>query len=202
MSWTKCVTVVAAAQVIGAGSANAQFLHIGDPDLQLPDMTSGGKPTTLTITGFSDITDYAFDGSALEVPFTLNGTGATVWLIVYTVGQNPPLTITGQGPPPYADPEHAQGGWHVYSGVDVLVAKTGGERFEEGDNVISWDGRNTNGDVVPPGQYDLFLAAFDDDAVPHIVGVAQRQFGGGGTIYINTDRGEFVNFGGGEHCNM
>ena len=185
-----------------AGTARAQYIHIGDPLIQLTDLTSGGRPTTLKITGMGDITDYPFDGSPLDVPFTLEGTGATVWLIIYTVDQNPPLTITGDGPSPYADPEHAGAGWHVYDGVDLLVAKTAGERFEEGDNVISWDGLDMDGNAVAAGQYDLFLAAFDDDAVPHIVGVAGRQFGGGRTIYINTARGEFVNFATLEHCNM
>ena len=202
MSLLRSIKIAQAAAVIFVSAASAQFLHIGDADLQLPDMTSGGKPTTLTISGLSDITNYAFDGSTLDVPFTLNGTGATVWLLVYTVDQTPPLTIPGDGPAPYADPEHAGAGWHVYDGVDMLVAKTAGERFEEGDNVISWDGLDTDGNAVAAGQYDLFLAAFDDDAVPHIVGVAGRQFGGGRTIYINTARGEFVNFATMEHCNM
>ena len=71
-----------------AVSVNAQFLHIGNPDLQLPDMTSGGKPTTLEISGVSDMTNYAFDGSDVEIPFQLNGSGATVWLIIYTEGYN------------------------------------------------------------------------------------------------------------------
>jgi len=98
MSLLRSIRIAQAAAVIFVGAASAQFLHIGDADLQLADMTSGGKPTTLTISGLSDITNYAFDGSTLDVPFTLNGTGATVWLIVYTVDQNPPLTITGDGP--------------------------------------------------------------------------------------------------------
>ena len=51
-------------------------------------MTSGGEPPTLlTIEGLSDIEDYAFDGSDLEINFSLEGAGATVWLIIYTVGQ-------------------------------------------------------------------------------------------------------------------
>ena len=47
----------------------------------------------------------------------------------------------------------------------------------------------------------MFLAAFDDEATPHVVGIAARQFGSGQTIYINPDRGEFVNFTG-EVSNM
>jgi len=183
------------------GGVSAQFLHIGNPDLQLTDLTSGGKPQTMEITGLADLGGYAFDGSSVDIPFTLEGAGATVWLIIYTAGQNPPLTIEGEGPAPYADPEYATPGWHVFDGVDVLVYKSAGERFGEGDNVITWNGKDMDGNAVPMGSYDLFLAAFDDEAVPHIVGVAGRQFGGGTTIYMNTQRGEFVNFRG-EVCNM
>ena len=67
-------------------------------------------PTTLVIRELSDIADYAFDGSDLEIPFTLEGTGATVFLVIYTVDQHPPLTIEGEGPGPYNDPEHAAAG--------------------------------------------------------------------------------------------
>lgn len=187
--------------LLAAVPAAAQFLHIGNPDLQLSDMTSGGKPATLTIDGLGEIADYAFDGSPLEVPFNLNGSGATVWLIVYTEGFRAPYTITGEGPGPYQDPENSSPGWHVVDGTDILVFKSPGQRFEEGENVIVWNGRNMNGDVVPAGSYDLFLAAFDDQATPHIVGVGARMFGSGSTIYINTQRGEFVNFAG-EVSNM
>lgn len=190
------------AMLLVASSVSAQFLHIGNPDIQLTDLTSGGTPATLTIDGLDDIRDYAFDGSTLEIPFTLTGESATVWLIIYTEGQSAPFTIEGEGPGPYADPEHATPGWHVYGGTDWLVYKSSGERFSEGDNVITWNGQDLDGNIVGPGAYQLFLAAFADEATPHVVGMATRQFGSGQTIYFNTDRGEFVNFGGGEVSNM
>ncbi len=195
------ITAVLAVLALTAGTASAQFLHIGDPNVQLADLTSGGKPNTLSISGLSPIGAYAFDGSTLDVPFTLSGSGATVWLIIYTAGHKAPFTIEGQGPGPYADPEHAAAGWHVYDGVDGLVFKSPGQRFGEGANVISWNGRDMAGDVVAAGSYNLTLAAFDDEATPHVVGRAQRQFGGGATIYFNTQRGEVVNFQG-EVSNM
>ena len=126
------ITAVLAVLALTAGTASAQFLHIGDPNVQLADLTSGGKPNTLSISGLSPIGAYPFDGSTLDVPFTLSGSGATVWLIIYTAGHKAPFTIEGQGPGPYADPEHAAAGWHVYDGVDVLVFKSPGQRFGEG----------------------------------------------------------------------
>ena len=175
---SRCMAVTAViALLLWPAMVGAQWISCGDPDMKYADMTSGGlPPVTLQITGLNDIPDYAFDGSDLEIPFTLEGTGATVWLIIYTVGQHPPLTITGEGPAPYRDPEHAAPGWHVYDDVDTLVYKSAGERFDEGDNVIVWNGRDMNGNIVPAGRYDLFLAAFDDEAIPHVVAGT----GGGG----------------------
>ena len=196
------LSIAAAAIALMAGTASAQFLHIGDPDVQLADLTSGGKPNTLSISGISGTEDYAFGGAPLDLEFNLDGSGATVWLIVYTANQLAPLTIEGAGPGPYADPEYAGAGWHVYDGVNTLVFKSAGERFGEGANTINWNGQDMDGNPVPRGAYNVFLAAFDDEGTPHVVGNLTRQFGSGVTMMMNTDRGEFVNFGAGETGNM
>ncbi|MBT6146387.1 MAG: hypothetical protein HOH74_13205, partial [Gemmatimonadetes bacterium] len=196
------LTIAASAIALMAGTASAQFLHIGDPDVQLADLTSGGKPNTLNISGISGLDGYAFGGADLDVSFNLNGSGATVWLIVYTAGRPAPFTIRGEGPGPYADPEHATPGWHVVNGVNTLVFKSPGERFGEGANTIRWNGSDMDGNPVPRGSYNLFLAAFDDEATPHVVGVHSRAFGSGSTFIMNTARGEIVNFDGGEVSNM
>lgn len=179
-----------------AGTASAQFLHAGNPDVtSLSDMTSGGAPTVLKIEGLSDFPDYAFDGSDLDVNFTLEGSGATVWLIVYTSGQNPPLTIEGEGDAPYKDPVRDQPGWHVYEGVDYLVYKSAGERMDEGDNTITWNGRDNAGNVVGPGSYTLHLAAFDDEAFPHLVaGAVFRKLGAPGRPYWDLGREQIFDF--------
>ena len=99
------LSIAAAAIALMAGTASAQFLHIGDPDVQLADLTSGGKPNTLSISGISGTADYAFGGAPLDLEFSLDGSGATVWLIVYTANSPAPFTIEGTGPGPYADPD-------------------------------------------------------------------------------------------------
>ena len=166
---------IAVALAVSPASA---FLHAGSADVGMSDMTSGGKPAAiLKIEGTSDVSNYAFDGSSVDIPFTLSGSGATVWLIIYTVGQNPPLTITGEGPGPYADAERNSPGWHVYDGVDYLVYKSDGERFEEGSNTITWNGKDKDGNNVAAGSYHLYLAAFDDEATPHVVGPVGRTTG-------------------------
>ena len=173
---SRYVAVIALVALVLCPVVAQAWINMGNPDVKIRDLTSGGTPpVTLKITGLKDMT-YAFDGSDLEIPFKLEGSGATVWLIIYTVDAHPPLTISGEGPPPYRDPEHAAPGWHVYDDVDTLVYKSEGQRFPEGENVIVWNGRDMNGNIVPPGNYDLFLAAFDDEAIPHVV----TSDGGGG----------------------
>ena len=186
----------AAAFLLLAGTASAQFLHAGNPDVtSLSDMSSGGPPTVLKIEGLSDFPDYAFDGSDLDVSFTLEGSGATVWLFVYTSGQNPPLTIEGEGDPPYKDPVRNQPGWHVYEGVDYLVYKSAGERMDEGENTITWNGRDNAGNVVSAGAYSLHLAAFDDEAFPHLVaGSVFRKLGPPGRPYWDLGREQIFDF--------
>jgi flagellar hook assembly protein FlgD len=170
--------------------------YVGSEELGINDMDSGGTPSTATISGLSDISDYAFDGSDLSVSFTLEGTqsgAATVWLIIYTAGEHPPLTITGNGPSP-ADIDGVDGnfgapGWHVYQDVDLLVYSSAGEKFDAGDNEIVWDGRDNNGDVVAAGSYDLFVVAFDADARAHIVGYAPGRGGTGEMLIVDPDAG-------------
>lgn len=189
-------TAAAAAFLLLAGTASAQFLHAGNPDVtSLSDMSSGGSPVVLEIEGLSDITDYAFDGSSLDVNFTLSGSGATVWLFVYTSGQNPPLTIEGEGPNPYKDPLRDQPGWHVYDGIDYLVYKSAGERMDEGDNTITWNGSDNNGDPLPSGSYTLHLAAWDDEAFPHLVaGAVFRKLGPPGRWIIDLGREQIFDY--------
>jgi len=202
MSLLRVLGIAVVAVLVFSGTSSAQFLFVGDPSVGLADMTSGGKPNTLVIEGLTDIRDYAFDGSDLEVSFALNGSAAQVWLIIYTSGLNPPLTIEGEGPAPHKDPEHPTGGWHVYEGVDVLVYKSAGQRFGEGDNTITWNGRDMAGDVVPSGSYHLFLAAFDDEAVPHIVGNVFPKGGRPGVHFISPEKSLLYHPGNGYWCNM
>ena len=194
MSLYRVIGAAAASLVLLAGVSDAQeerfSRFVGDGSLGLNDMTSGGRPETVVISGLSPIEDYAFDGSDLSIPFTLEGTqsgSATVWLIIYTKGLNPPLTITGEGPAPHVLGDYAEPGWHVYQNVDLLVYRSSGERFDTGDNTIVWNGRDMDGNVVSKGSYDLFLAAFDADATAHIVGYAPGRQGSGEMLIIDPD---------------
>jgi len=202
MSLLRKVGTAAASLLILAGVAGAQEdrprAYVGSEDLGINDMDSGGQPSTLVISGLTDISNYAFDGSDLSIPFTLDGTqtgSATVWLIIYTAGQSPPLTIAGStaaGAPseqnsPGVDGNYATPGWHIYQNVDLLVYRSDGQVFEAGANEIVWNGKDNDGNVVESGSYDVFLAAFDADARAHIVGYAPGRGGSGELLIVDPD---------------
>ena len=71
----------------------------------------------------------------------------------------------------------------------MLVYNSAGRRFDEGDNEIVWNGQDNDGNVVPNGSYDLFLAVFDDEAPAHIVGYADGKLGSGQIYIIDPDAG-------------
>jgi hypothetical protein len=198
MSLFRKVGVTAASLLILSSMAGAQDgrprAYVGSEDLGINDMDSGGRPSTTVISGLTSISDYAFDGSDLTIPFTLEGTqtgAATVWLIIYTSGEHPPLTITGSGPAPSdgggTDGNYAAPGWHVFQNVDWLVYKSDGQKFDAGANEIVWDGRDNDGNLVASGSYDLFLVAFDAEARPHIVGYAPGRGGSGEMLIVDPD---------------
>jgi flagellar hook assembly protein FlgD len=204
MALLRKVGVTAAAVLLVAGMAGAQEArpraYVGNEALGMADMNSGSEPVTLEISGLADISNYAFDGSDLTIPFSLDGTQsgeATVWLIVYTSGQSPPLTITGDasaGAPSEQsggnggiDGNYAAPGWHVYQNVDLLVYRSDGQKFSAGANEIVWNGKDNDGNVVAAGSYDLFLAAFDADARAHIVGYAPGRGGSQELLIVDPD---------------
>ena len=191
------VTAASLLMLTGIAGAQSNLAWVGSADVLLSDLDSGGAVATAEITGLTDI-GYNFDGSDLTIPFTLEGTksgSAKIWLIIYTTNQHPPLTITGSGPRPSetgvggVDENYGEPGWHVYQNVDLLVYSSDGENFSSGANEIVWNGRDNNGDVVAPGSYDLFLAAFDEAANPHVVGYAPGRGGTGEMLIIDPDAG-------------
>ena len=141
-----------------AGSAFAQTTRYGDPDWTAEDAWRSGMPVVLTA-GTQDV-QYAFDGNPLEIPFTISGTRATVYLAVYTSGANPqyggdPFGTGGIG-----------GAVLRAAGIDTLVSLSAGQSFDAGSHTIVWDGNDFNGNAVAPGNYDFFLIAIDDVSKP------------------------------------
>ena len=148
-----CLTVLVV--LFAFGSASADF--------------RSGMPILLKLEDVGDL-GYAFDGSPLEIPFTLTGTGAAVYLAVYPgdarFTETPELA---EGVQWYDWAAQLAGGkrWHGYAVVHVSE----GKRYEEGSHVITWDGRDLDGNPVPSGDYSYFLYAVDEQSQPTVVAV-------------------------------
>ena len=157
MRATRWLTAVSLGALL-AGSAFAQTTRYGDPDFTPENDWRSGMPVVLTAS--TQNVGYAFDGNPLQIPFTIAGTRATVYLAVYTSGANPqyggdPFGVGGIG-----------GAALRAAGIDTLVSLSAGQSFDAGNHTIAWDGTDHTGAAVAPGNYDFYLIAIDDVSKP------------------------------------
>src|SRR3989339_1997146 len=109
------------------------------------------SPTPMTISVQPQL-GYKFDGSHLEIPFTLTGKSGAIWLVINTHGQADNIIGVKNG---YL-------GWHYVNKIDTTIYIS--DRFERtpGENTIVWDGRDENGIKAVPGSYDYYLWGYDN----------------------------------------
>jgi len=145
--------LVAAFVVLSAGALFAQGA-IGSEDNQI---TESRLPTVLTVS----VDDVNASSFPIDVPFTTEGSAATVYLAVYTNHSDadlPGLTVEGEA------------NWHTYQEVNTAVFVSPGSRFEAGSHTISWNGNDMSGNTVDPsGSYRFFVVALDDQAPINMV---------------------------------
>jgi methionine-rich copper-binding protein CopC len=130
-----------------------------------------GTPTVLEIGNVGTV-GYAFDGSPVEVPFTLQGSGATVVLGVYgTTGDTdagwygPRIhDFTTGGLEYWGEPYH-----YVSDGLDTLLYLSTPKYFQEGAGSITWNGQDKAGNALSPGTYRYYLLGVDDQGDPTVV---------------------------------
>ncbi len=142
-----------------AGTALAQTTRYGDPNFVREEDWQSGMPTVLRLQTAEEV-GHEFDGNPVEIPFTITGTRARVWLAVYSKDANPQ-----DGGAPYG-----QGGvgnaMLRAAGLDTMIRVTEGAAFSEGSHTIAWDGRDFHGNLVEAGEYDFYLLALDDVSNP------------------------------------
>jgi len=140
------------------GTAAAQTTRYGDVNHVAEVDWRSGMPVVLTLS--TQDMGYEFDGNPLNIPFTITGTRATVFLAVYSNGANPD----------YDGEAFKVGGIGNAvlraAGLDTLIALTSGQSFAEGSHTIAWDGNDFNGNAVAAGDYDFYLFAIDDVSTP------------------------------------
>ena len=116
------------------------------------------SPTPMTITVPAQI-DYKFGGAPLEIPFTLTGKAAALWLVINTHGQSENIKAVRNG---YL-------GWHYVNKIDTTIYIS--QKFERtpGENTITWDGKDENGNIPIPGNYDFYLGGYDNKSERELV---------------------------------
>ena len=109
------------------------------------------SPTVMTLT-CPEAVEYFFDGDPLTIPFTIEGVGGAVWLVINTKGQAENIR----------DVRNGNLGWHYVHKIDTTVYISQRYERDKGSAEIVWDGRNQDGNLVEPGEYDYYLWAYDD----------------------------------------
>jgi len=109
------------------------------------------SPTRLELSA-PEFISYAFDGSEIKIPVTVSGTPASVVFLVFTQGQGSSINNIRNG--------HL--GWHYVNKIDTCVYVSTDYNFTPGNHVITWDGRDADGNIVEPGDYTYYMWAYDN----------------------------------------
>ena len=107
-------------------------------------------PNKLTLSA-SDMLQYNFDGSNLEIPVAVNGTPALVVFCLFTKDKASEIVNVQNG----------NLGWHYVNKIDTCIYYSSGTSLDIGKNTISWNGTDQFGDAVPSGEYTYYLWGFD-----------------------------------------
>jgi len=108
------------------------------------------SPTLLRLSAASAI-HYDFDGSALGIPVNVKGVAGTGVLFVYTKDMGSSIDQVQNG--------HL--GWHFVNQIDTCIWVSPSKELGIGNNIMEWDGKDADGGVVPAGDYNYIVWAFD-----------------------------------------
>jgi len=108
-------------------------------------------PNKLTLTA-PEMVQYNFDGSALDIPVTVNGTPALIVFCLFTKDKASEIVNIQNG----------FLGWHYVNKIDTCIYFSSGSNFDTGNNTFSWNGNDQFGDAVPAGEYTYYIWGFDN----------------------------------------
>ena len=107
-------------------------------------------PNKLTLSA-SDVIQYDFNGSELDIPVTVTGTPALVVFFVFTKDKASEIV----------DIQNGFLGWHYVNKIDTCIYYSDGKSLDVGSNTVSWDGNDQSGNAVPAGEYTYYLWGYD-----------------------------------------
>ncbi len=116
------------------------------------------SPTILRLTA-EPIIQYDFDGSELTMPVDVNGTPAGIIFCVFTRNKADAIGNTVNG---YL-------GWHHVNKIDTCIYYSRMFHFLPGENVVTWDGMDQDGAIVPAGEYTYYLWGLDNQTAKVLV---------------------------------
>ena len=108
-------------------------------------------PSVLKIVGEDEIL-YDFDGSSLEISFTLEQKPANMYLVITTKDKAADIV----------DVQNGYLGWHYVNKIDTTVYVSGRNTLATGQNSILWDGNDQDGNRAAPDEYYYYLWATDN----------------------------------------
>ena len=101
---------------------------------------------------------YNFDGSALDIDMKVSGTPANAQLLVFTKDKGPSVSMVQNG--------HL--GWYYVNKIDTCVYASVASNYDIGNNTVTWDGKNNDGNAVASGDYTYYIWGFDCIIIPAI----------------------------------
>jgi len=107
-------------------------------------------PTLLKFSA-PDHVNYDFDGSTLAIPLTVTGTPATVVFCVFTKDQGDKI----------GELENGENNWHYVNKIDTCMYVSSPTLMDVGDHTIQWDGKDSDGGMIPAGEYTYYVWGFD-----------------------------------------
>ena len=95
---------------------------------------------------------YDFDGAELEMPLTVTGTPAALFLLVFTKDKGEQI----------GEVQNGFLGWHYVNKIDTCMYVSPIKQVDIGENIIKWNGKDADGGIVPAGEYTYYIWAYDN----------------------------------------
>ena len=99
----------------------------------------------------ADAIQYDFDGSEIDIPFTVSGRQGTVYFLIYTKDKGESIGIVNNG----------NLGWHYVNKIDTCMYLAPAQNIDVGNNLVEWNGMDNDGGIVPAGEYTYYMWAYD-----------------------------------------